>query len=241
MTRWAAAVRPATDEVDADRSVRGTAVCGVAMVAISAAVISYSHVMELARRSGETEIATWLLPLSIDGAIAAAVAVILADSRAGCRPRGLTWLLLGLGLAASLAANVASAHPTVTARAVAAWPPLALAVGVEVLAGLARRTSTGPSLTARQSHAHGHHHDGGGGNDHPEDQAPCPDTLAHGFMLEMSETPPQRRKSQRRFGLRQTQVVVDAPHIGRTVTCPRGVSARRCRLRVRCGGDQHLG
>jgi len=88
--------------------------------------------------------ATWLLPLSIDGAIAAAVAVILADSRAGRRPRGLTWLLLALGLAASLAANIASAHPTVTARAVAAWPPLALAVGVEVLAGLARRTSTSP-------------------------------------------------------------------------------------------------
>ena len=113
-------------------------------VAVSAAVISYSHVMELARRAGETRMATWLLPLSIDGAIAAAVAVILADSRAGRRPRGLTWLLLALGLAASLAANIASAHPTVTARAVAAWPPLALAVGVEVLAGLARRTSTSP-------------------------------------------------------------------------------------------------
>jgi hypothetical protein len=113
-------------------------------------VISYSHVMELARRAGETKMATWLLPLSIDGAIAAAVAVILADSRAGRRPRGLTWLLLALGLAASLAANIASAHPTVTARAVAAWPPLALAVGVEVLAGLARRTSTSPA-TAKQS------------------------------------------------------------------------------------------
>ena len=118
-------------------------------VAVSAAVISYSHVMELARRSGETEMATWLLPLSIDGAIAAAVAVILADSRAGRRPRGLTWLLLALGLAASLAANIASAQPTVTARAVAAWPPLALAVGVEVLAGLARRTSTSPSQARR--------------------------------------------------------------------------------------------
>jgi hypothetical protein len=134
----------------ADRPGRGTAVAGVGAVAVSAAVISYSHVMELARRAGETKMATWLLPLSIDGAIAAAVAVILADSRAGRRPRGLTWLLLALGLAASLAANIASAHPTVTARAVAAWPPLALAVGVEVLAGLARRTSTSPA-TAKQS------------------------------------------------------------------------------------------
>ena len=74
----------------AERPGRGTAVAGVGTVAVSAAVISYSHVMELARRAGETRMATWLLPLSIDGAIAAAVAVILADSRAGRRPRGLT-------------------------------------------------------------------------------------------------------------------------------------------------------
>ena len=141
--------RAVAGDARTDRSGRGTAVAGVGTVAISAAVISYSHVMQLARRSGETEMATWLLPLSIDGAIAAAVAVILADSRAGRRPRGLTWLLLTLGLTASLAANIASAHPTVTARAVAAWPPVALAVGVEVLAGMARRTSTSPSQ-ARQ-------------------------------------------------------------------------------------------
>ena len=39
-----------------------------------------------------------------------------------------------------------------TARAVAAWPPLALAVGVEVLAGLARRTSTSPSQDGQSDH-----------------------------------------------------------------------------------------
>jgi len=94
----------------------------------------------VATRAGESELTSWLLPVSIDGAVVAAVSVLLADSRAGRRPRALTWLLLALGLAASLAANVASAEPTATARAVAAWPPLALALGIEVLAGLARRS-----------------------------------------------------------------------------------------------------
>lgn len=124
---------------DQDRKAAVTAGCGVTVVALTAALVSFSHIRHLAVEAGETELASWLLPVSVDGAIVAAVAVILADSRAGRRSAGLTWLLLALGLVGSLAANIASAEPTMTARAVAAWPPVALALGIEVLAGLARR------------------------------------------------------------------------------------------------------
>src|SRR3954452_11082657 len=130
---------PATMET-ADLRAARTASFGVLLVAATAAVISFSHVRALALRAGESELTSWLLPVSIDGAVVAAVSVLLADSRAGRRPAPLTWLLLALGLAASLAANVASAEPTATARAGAAWPPVALALGIEVLAGLARRS-----------------------------------------------------------------------------------------------------
>ena len=122
-----------------DRRAARTAAVGVLLVAVTAAVISFSHVRSVAIRAGETQLTSWLLPISIDGAVVAAVSVLLADSRAGRRPAALTWLLLGLGISASLVANIASAEPTATARAVAAWPPLALALGIEVLAGLARR------------------------------------------------------------------------------------------------------
>lgn len=40
---------------------------------------------------------------------------------------------LGLGLAASLAGNVIAAHPTALGRLVAAWPPLALLVAIELV------------------------------------------------------------------------------------------------------------
>lgn len=132
----------------ADRKAVWTAGVGVAVVALTAAVISFSHVRQLALAAGESRLASWLLPISIDGAIAAAVAVILADSRAGRRPAALTWMLLALGLASSLAANIASAEPTMVARAVAAWPPVALALGIEVLAGLARRRDRVPERPA---------------------------------------------------------------------------------------------
>jgi outer membrane biosynthesis protein TonB len=122
---------------------RATA-AGVGLVAACAAVISYRHVQHLARQAGETPAAALLLPLALDGAIAAAVAVILADSRRGHRTRPLTWLLLTLGLSGSLAANIASAQPEATARVIAAWPPLLLAVGVEALAGLTRPARAAP-------------------------------------------------------------------------------------------------
>lgn len=121
---------------------RMTAILGVATVAATAAVISFSHVQALARSAGEPELTAWLLPLSIDGAIAAAAAVVLADSKARRSSTFLTWLMLALGLAASLAANIASAQPTWTARAIAAWPPIALALGIEVLASMSRRSGT---------------------------------------------------------------------------------------------------
>ena len=73
---------------------RMTAILGVATVAATAAVISFSHVQALARTAGEPELTAWLLPLSIDGAIAAAAAVVLAASKAGRRPTLLTLSLI---------------------------------------------------------------------------------------------------------------------------------------------------
>jgi hypothetical protein len=130
--------QPHEPPTTASRTGRVTATSGVAAVAATSAVISYNHVRHLALRAGETELAALLLPLALDGAIVAAVAVIVADSRTGRRPAALTWLLLALGIIGSLSANIASAAPTLTARAVAAWPPMLLAVGVEVLADLSR-------------------------------------------------------------------------------------------------------
>jgi hypothetical protein len=120
-----------------------TAGIGVTVVALTAAVISFEHVRALALRAGETDLTSWLLPVSLDGAVVAAVAVLLADSRAGRRPTALTLMLLAASLASSLAANIASAEPHPVARAVAAWPPVALALGIEVLAGLIRRSRPG--------------------------------------------------------------------------------------------------
>lgn len=76
-----------------DRSATRTASLRILAVALTAAVLNFSHVRAVAVRAREGQLTSWMLPVSIDGAVVAAVSVLLADSRAGRRPAALTWLL----------------------------------------------------------------------------------------------------------------------------------------------------
>jgi hypothetical protein len=118
----------------AQRRVMTTAVVVVATVAAAA---SYDHQRTLAELAGEGW-RSWLLPLSVDGLLTAATMLMLTRRRAGQPAGTLTWIALALGVAASVAANVVGADPTLAdpvlvGRIVAAWPPLALFLSLELL------------------------------------------------------------------------------------------------------------
>lgn len=126
-------------------AVRWTTVAAVVLVAAVAAVVSYAHMREVADRSGEGW-RSYLLPLSVDGLMVAASMVLLTRRRAGLAGGGLAWCALLAGVGASLAANVAAADPTATARLVAAWPAVAFAVAFELLLQQRRQPSPTPEL-----------------------------------------------------------------------------------------------
>jgi len=107
-------------------------VAAVLVVAAVAAVVSFAHMWTVADRAGE-QWRAYLLPLSVDGLVVAASMVLLTRRRAGLRGGRLAWCALLGGVGASLAANIAAAEPTTTARVVAAWPALAFAVAFELL------------------------------------------------------------------------------------------------------------
>jgi hypothetical protein len=109
----------------------------VVVVAAVAAAASYDHQRTLAAMAGEGWRSS-LLPLSVDGLLTAASMLMLARRRAGLPADALTWIALVLGAAASMAANVVGADPTLAdpvlvGRLVAAWPPLALILSLELL------------------------------------------------------------------------------------------------------------
>jgi len=111
---------------------RATTVGAVLVVAAVAAVVSYAHMQEVAERAGE-QWRAYLLPLSVDGLVVAGSMALLTRRRAGLPGGRLAWCALLGGVGASLAANIAAAEPTATARVVAAWPALAFAVAFELL------------------------------------------------------------------------------------------------------------
>jgi hypothetical protein len=101
-------------------------VLGVAAVA--------SVASDLVRAHGETGWTARLVPLTVDGLIYASSMVMLDSARRKVPVPALARWLLGLGIAATLAANVAHGlGHDLTGAVVAAWPAVALIGSYELL------------------------------------------------------------------------------------------------------------
>jgi uncharacterized protein DUF2637 len=118
----------------ADRVIRWSTALAVVGVAAVAAVVSYEHASALVRAHGESGWTGRLIPLTVDGLIYASSMVMLDSARRGARVPALARWLLGLGIVATLAANVTHGlgHGIIGA-AVAAWPAVALVGSYELL------------------------------------------------------------------------------------------------------------
>lgn len=132
--------RPST----ADRAIRistATVVIGVAAVA---AYVSYRHAHELVLANGEDHTTAALMPLTVDGLIFAASLSKLDATRRGRQAPALVYWTGGLGIVATLAANIAHGltHGLVGAI-VAGWPAVALVLVYELLMKLIRGEHAG--------------------------------------------------------------------------------------------------
>lgn len=108
------------------------------LVALVAGYASYRHIYDVATGAGEHESVAAVLPLSIDGLILVGTLAMLDDKRHQRRPRKSARVALVFGVVATIAANIASAEPTVTARLVAAVPAVSFLLAVEVLSRVGR-------------------------------------------------------------------------------------------------------
>jgi hypothetical protein len=116
------------------KAIRWSTAAAVIGVAVVAAVVSYEHGYALVYGHGETGWTAHLIPLTVDGLIWASSMVMLDSARRGVPVPSLARWLLGLGIAATLAANVAHGlgHGPIGA-AVGAWPAVALVGSYELL------------------------------------------------------------------------------------------------------------
>ena len=127
-------------DIDPDRAIRAATAAVVIAVAAFAAVVSYSHIYDLARAHGQSGTAARLLPLSVDGLIVAASLVALHEARKGRKAPARAWLMLGLGVAATVAANVLYGLRFGPAGAViSAWPAVSFVGTVEMCMWMIRK------------------------------------------------------------------------------------------------------
>ena len=123
------------------RAVRHGTTTAVLLVAVIAAIISFVHIEHLAVTHGQTSLAAYLLPMSIDGTVAASSLVMLRAARLGLDTPALARIMLGLSVAATLGANVAyGARFGVTGALLSGWPAVAFVGSAELSIGMVRRT-----------------------------------------------------------------------------------------------------
>jgi hypothetical protein len=103
----------------------------VMLVAAFAAVVSYTHIRDLAMVNGYDWFTASILPLSVDGLIVGTSFMLVSASRALLRA-SVARFGLWLGIVATIAANVAYGLPHgVVGSTVSAWPAVAFIVAVE--------------------------------------------------------------------------------------------------------------
>jgi hypothetical protein len=138
--------------VSVDRVIRFATAAVVCAVAAFAAVVSYSHIYGLGRAHGQDGVAARLLPLSVDGLILAASLVLLHEARNDRDAPRLARLMLWLGIAATIGANIAyGAGYGLLGALISAWPAVAFIGAIEIAtqvrrARAPRAATSGPAV-----------------------------------------------------------------------------------------------
>jgi hypothetical protein len=123
-----------------DRLTRVGTAAAVLLVAAIAATVSFVHIEELAVTHGQTFLAAVLLPLSIDGTVAAASLVMLRAARGGLGTPGLARFMLTLAVVATLAANIGYGLPYgIPGALLSGWPAVAFIGCAEMAILMVRR------------------------------------------------------------------------------------------------------
>jgi Protein of unknown function (DUF2637) len=123
-----------------DRVLRGVTVCVVWVVAVIAAIVSYTHIRFLGLSHGQGRLAATLLPFSVDGLVLAGSLVLLHETRHGRRVI-VGHCMLWAGVCATVSANVGYGASSGPAGAlISAWPAGAFILAAEGLLCMLRNS-----------------------------------------------------------------------------------------------------
>jgi len=135
-----------------DKTLNGWTTVTVMIVAAFAAIVSYTHIRDLAMVNGYDWFTASILPLSVDGLIVGTSFMLVSASRASLRA-SVARFGLWLGIGGTLMANAAYglSHGVVGAT-VSTWPAVAFIVAVEAWMQLKKHSrNTGSATTGAKA------------------------------------------------------------------------------------------
>lgn len=158
----------------------------VVVLAVIAAVGSFTHISDLAARHGQRGWQSWAVAVCIDLMCVMAARELQRDKRTG-RRRGrlISWpaLVLTGGIVLTLAANLATAHPSVWGWITAATPAVAFLVAVSMLERRAAHRSPEPDEPMTEDNASTAETVELDAAPHPSEHGPSPALLTYARRL----------------------------------------------------------
>jgi Protein of unknown function (DUF2637) len=122
------------------------AVVTLSAVGGPAAVASYRHARDVITHHGDPVMAPWLA-LTTDGMLLAALVVIWVRRHRSEPVKTGPWAAFWAGMTVTIAANLAAAQPTPIGIVVALWPPVCLAITLELVALVAYPVKQHPTVS----------------------------------------------------------------------------------------------
>lgn len=116
----------------AEKRIRFLSASTVFILAVAAAILSFTGLRDLAVKSGISPDIAFLLPLVVDGMVLTGSLGVIASALTGIST-WYPWFLTLFGVAASIAGNVLAAPPDTVSRMVHAMAPATFALSIEGL------------------------------------------------------------------------------------------------------------
>jgi Protein of unknown function (DUF2637) len=129
----------------ADTNIRRPTAAAVLLVAAIAATVSFVRIQHLASTHGQTQLAALLLPVSIDGTVAAASLSMMWAARSG---HPAPWIARAMSRSRVLATLTANVAYGLSGELLSGWPAVAFVGSVEMVLVMVRRARTAPEPAA---------------------------------------------------------------------------------------------
>lgn len=130
----------------AARRIARTATATVVVIALSAAALSYAGLHRLSVQAGVHPHLAVLVPVVVDGMILCGMLAVLYTVLTGLSAR-YPWLIVLLGVVASTFGNVLAAPDDVVSRVLHGFPPVALALVLELALSVVRHRAGLPTTS----------------------------------------------------------------------------------------------